>query len=364
MNGLKAAIISITLGLIVFAIPLSVFAITVEITATVIGCGDNIIQNAEQCDGSNLGGSSCTSRGFTGGTLSCTNACTFNTSTCESSSSGGGSSGGGSRWSSIPPTSIPYTPLIPTLPVIPNTNVIFSGRAYPFSRVNILKDGQLTLTTVADVDGNFMDTISGLSSGNYSFAAYAEDRNNIRSSLTTFSSPITSGFTTKIEDILIAPTIEVDKTQVKSGDLITIFGQSTPGSKINMSIDSKNEFSLRKISDSSGAYSINLDTSFLNKGLHHAATKAITGKAQSPFSNPIDFTVSTKNIFTELVKNLQLKGDLNDDGDVNLVDFSIGAYWYQRELSDSFKAIEADQLNGDGKIDLIDFSIIAFYWTG
>jgi hypothetical protein len=58
------------------------------------------------------------------------------------------------------------------------------------------------------------------------------------------------------------------------------------------------------------------------------------------------------------------KADLNCDGRVNLVDFSIAAYWYKRPLNDAFKAIEKDRLNGDGKIDLIDFSIMAYYWTG
>jgi hypothetical protein len=49
---------------------------------------------------------------------------------------------------------------------------------------------------------------------------------------------------------------------------------------------------------------------------------------------------------------------------VNLVDFSIAAYWYKRPLSADFKVKEAAKLNGDGKIDLVDFSIMAYYWTG
>ncbi len=59
-----------------------------------------------------------------------------------------------------------------------------------------------------------------------------------------------------------------------------------------------------------------------------------------------------------------MRGDLNGDGRVNLIDFSIAAYWYHRPLSQSFIKIEASSLNGDGKLDLIDFSIMAYYWTG
>jgi hypothetical protein len=47
-------------------------------------CGDGIVDSAEQCDGSNLGGKTCATvpGGFSGGTLSCTGACAFDTSGC------------------------------------------------------------------------------------------------------------------------------------------------------------------------------------------------------------------------------------------------------------------------------------------
>ena len=45
-------------------------------------CGNGIIETDEQCDGSNLGGSSCTSLGYSGGTLSCNGSCRFDTSAC------------------------------------------------------------------------------------------------------------------------------------------------------------------------------------------------------------------------------------------------------------------------------------------
>jgi hypothetical protein len=72
--------------------------------------------------------------------------------------------------------------------------------------------------------------------------------------------------------------------------------------------------------------------------------------------------VGTKNVLRG--KSKFLKGDLNKDGRVNLLDFSIGAFWYKTTLSTSFKEVERERLNGDGKMDLLDFSIMAFYWTG
>ena len=44
-------------------------------------CGNNKVETGEQCDGTALNGKSCTSEGFTGGTLKCTN-CNLDTSSC------------------------------------------------------------------------------------------------------------------------------------------------------------------------------------------------------------------------------------------------------------------------------------------
>ena len=48
------------------------------------GCGDGILNGAEVCDGSDLGGETCTSQGFHGGVLACNATCDgFDTSTCS-----------------------------------------------------------------------------------------------------------------------------------------------------------------------------------------------------------------------------------------------------------------------------------------
>lgn len=45
-------------------------------------CGDNVQQAEEDCDGSDMGGTSCTDLGFGGGFLYCYDNCTFDTSSC------------------------------------------------------------------------------------------------------------------------------------------------------------------------------------------------------------------------------------------------------------------------------------------
>jgi hypothetical protein len=45
-------------------------------------CGNGILESGEACDGSALGGQTCTGLGYGGGTLACSSSCTFNTSGC------------------------------------------------------------------------------------------------------------------------------------------------------------------------------------------------------------------------------------------------------------------------------------------
>ena len=255
---------------------------------------------------------------------------------------GGGSSGGGGSYE--------------------NAGVFFSGRAYPLSKISILKDGQLVLSTIAGPDSNFSATLGNLSSGDYTFSVYGEDKNGLRSSPFTFPIYITSNVTTSITGIFIAPTIAVDKSQVKLGDTIVIFGQSTPTAHVLISVNSVQEIFKSVSSDVDGVYLHNFDTSVLDLGSHSTKSKAIKNDDISPFSSTVSFVVGKDNI---LVDNKKLiKCDLNEDGRCNLIDFSIAAYWYKRPLSVEFAIRERAHLNGDGKIDLVDFSIMAFYWTG
>ena len=91
-------------------------------------------------------------------------------------------------------------------------------------------------------------------------------------------------------------------------------------------------------------------------------SKATAGSKVSSYSQAVTFNVGAQSVIK--TSTAVLKGDVNSDGKVNLVDFSIAAYWYKRPLSEAFKKIEKERLNGDGKLDLTDLSIIAYYWTG
>ena len=323
-----------------------VFAAEITATIKISLCGDGIIGEEEQCDGAALGGATCASRGFSSGELTCGLSCEFNTLSCyssgasSSSAAGGGGGGGGIAAQVV-------------------TNVIFSGRAYPKSVVTLLKDAQIAATTVAGEDAKFQITLSDLSGGNYIFSVYGEDKKSVRSSLLTFPVGVTSGVTTRVSGIFIAPTIAVDKSEVKRGDNIAIFGQSTPQTEITISVNSEEEFFNKTNSDKDGVYLYNFDTSVLEMGQHLAKSKSSLGGEISSFSKAVGFAVGAKTVMAEESKKTPEKGDLNSDKRVNLIDFSVAAYWYKRPSPPP----NAD-LNNDGKVNLVDFSIMAFYWTG
>jgi len=317
-------------------------ATSINVSANVQGlCGNSVIDSGEECDGSNLGGATCVSIGFGGGSLSCNANCTYNTSQCIST--GGG--GGGGFFAA------------------PETKVVLFGRAYPGMQVTVLKDAQIAAQILADPAANFRVAVSGLSEGGYIFGVYSEDDQGRRSSLLTFPVTVISGVTIEIGGIFIAPTISVDKSEVKRGDNIAIFGQSAPNSEITIAVNSDEEFFNKTDADQNGAYLYNFDTTPLSMEQHLTRSKSALNGEISSFSKTVSFAVGTKTIFAQLPGKCG-KADLNCDGRVNLVDFSIAAYWYKRPLSAEFKLKESERLSGDGKVDLIDFSIMAYYWTG
>lgn len=325
-----------------------------NVVATVVVitiCGNGVKEVGEDCDGADLNGTTCLSRGYIGGTLTCRPSCEFNTTSCTSAVTppiGGGGGGGGGGGAPA------YQP--------PQTTATFTGMAYPQSIVTLLKDGQIVASVKAGADAKFSISIVGLSSGNYLFGLYSEDYQSNRSNLLTFPVTVTTGVIIRASGIYISPTIAVDKSEVSKGETLAILGQTTPVSDVVISVHSTEELFFKTKTNSMGAYLYNLDTSFLELGEHLTKSKAMAGNEISPYSRAVDFTVikegaiSTKNKLTPKACG---RGDFNCDVRVNLVDFSVAAYWYKRPKP----PVKID-LNKDGKVDLVDFSILAYNWTG
>ncbi len=268
---------------------------------------------------------------------------------------GGGSSGGGSSGGGSPvPVDGPQQPR-PELPV--PTTVTFTGVSYPGGRVTVLRDGQAAGSTVAGPDARFQFSLVGLAGGSYIFSLYGEDTDGRRSSLLTFPLEVEEGTITTVGGIFIASTIDLDRDEVRRGETIKVFGQSAPNAAVTIAIHSEVELLATATSDFAGAYERSVDTAPLEVGDHSAKARAEAGEGSSPYGQSVGFRVGTRNVGrTNVCAN---RADFTGECRVNLVDFSILAYWYRRANPPA-----PLDLKLDGRIDIVDFSILAYAWTG
>ncbi len=137
-------------------------------------------------------------------------------------------------------------------------------------------------------------------------------------------------------------------------------GQSALRAEITIAVSSKKTFFAKAVSGNDGIYFYDLNTSDLDYGTYAVKAQTSAGnKLISEFSHSIEFQVGKKTIFEKPPAKCPVKADFNGDCKVDLIDFSILLYWFNKENPPA-----AIDLNLDGKIDIIDFSILAYYWTG
>ena len=247
---------------------------------------------------------------------------------------------------------------------VPNINdaAIFQGIAYRGSVISVLKNGVVIASLPANPDGTFDLHVQNISPGTYSFGIRAEDKDHLTSKLLIFTVYVSSGIATTISGILIPPTITSDKVEVKKGEMITFTGSGASNSEIRLSFASKVELLRKTTVNASGTWSYNLDTSLLDLGDYDAKARLLRTDNLSLYSDPLPFRIGdTTRLRTKpsALSGFRKRCDLNDDNRVNLLDFSIMAFWYKR-LGFPAKV----DLNTDNNINLTDLSILAYCWTG
>ena len=252
----------------------------------------------------------------------------------------------------------------------PSTRVILKGRAYPNAAITIFKDGSVVATPKAGLNANFEEEIS-VTGGIYTFSVYAIDSENRRSLTSSFTVSAPASMTTTISDIVIAPTIGADKSEVKVGNDIKFFGYSFPQSQVNVIINSETTIADKANSDKLGYWSYDLASGQLERGDHTTKSQTVTpDNLKSPFSDSLAFRVGDKDVSFGKLPSVPLlgigapvcnkNGDINNDKRVNIVDFSIMLYfWNQRNPKNP-----CADINRDGAVNLFDFSIMLFWWTG
>ncbi|MFA6272528.1 MAG: dockerin type I domain-containing protein [Patescibacteria group bacterium] len=248
----------------------------------------------------------------------------------------------------------------PQPPEEPKTVVQFTGLAYPNSELTLLRNGTF-LTNITTNSSAEFDIAIEMNPGTYTFTIYGEDVNGLAGPIFNISVTLNSGVTLSITGIFLGPTIEADRTSVKTGETITFSGYTAPNSQVDLFISPETVDSYSITSNNNGLWSLSLiaGEDLMNSGNHQARSNATSGNGDiSEYSKTITFTV------TEDVEpnpcELASPADLNCDGHVNLVDFSILMFYWQEKNPANARA----DINKDDIVNIVDFSIMMFYWTG
>jgi hypothetical protein len=236
--------------------------------------------------------------------------------------------------------------------------VIINGFAYPNSTVGILVDGNFFDTTRAENDGTYSITLDEIARGVYTFGVYAEGADDVRSSTFSTSFTVTGARTTSLSNINVSPSILVEPDPVDPGETLTVSGYSLPNANItiqNGRINTSNLLEYSATSDSGGRWSTTIDTTGFSTDTYQVRAKAEQdGGASTQFSEYTFYGVGQE-------ADVPLNADLNRDGFVNLIDFSILLFWWNGDGGDSDPPAD---INRDGTVSLTDFSILLFNWTG
>ncbi|TSC76186.1 MAG: cell wall-binding protein [Parcubacteria group bacterium Gr01-1014_31] len=236
-----------------------------------------------------------------------------------------------------------------------------SGTAYPGALVQLLKDGQFTVTTIAATDGTFTLRLANLTPATYRFIISATDSDGRRSDPMTVAATVTANTTTTIVGILLAPTIGTDKVEVRRGEAVVVSGQSAPGANVAILGDGPGdaEFFATQAAGADGRYRYEVDTGQLVLGGYRVRSRATVDGVNSPLNRGERFTVGERTVITPPQRSCDGPADFNHDCRVNIIDFSILVYWFYRP-----NPLSSVDLSSDGRVDLTDFSILIYHWTG
>ncbi|MCA9366481.1 DUF4215 domain-containing protein [Candidatus Kaiserbacteria bacterium] len=293
-------------------------------------CGDGVLQtvHGEECDdGNNDDGDFCGAD------------CTIE----PAGSGGGGSGGGGSRSSGGSNEDLG------------DTVVRVSGIAYPGRTVNILLDGDSVGTVRAASNGEFEFSMNA-DPGPATIGFWSTDAFGTRSITYTTTFDVTQGAVTNVNDVYLPPTIKVNDATIDPGAILTISGQAPPSRTVSVYLGS-NKIG-ENTANSQGDWSIAYDTTGLSSAEYVLKARYQSGSGslvtQSSYSSSLQ-------LFVGIDGSPGTPSDLNRDGRINLIDFSILIFWWQTSGGDSDPPAD---INGNGNVGLEDFSILLFNWTG
>lgn len=237
--------------------------------------------------------------------------------------------------------------------------VTITGFTSPRSMVTFLVDGKIAKTAVASSDGSYTVVLDLIARGAYTFGVYSTDAAKIKSSTFSTSFTVVGARASSLSNIMIPPSILVTPDPATPGTPVVLSGYTIPNATVTIENEKEGSAASRKVftgtTNANGAWSISVETNTFTNGNYKVRAKAAqTTGLQTNFSNYTIYGVGQ-------AASRALNSDLNRDGKVNLVDFSILLFWWGTAGGDSNPPAD---INSDAKVNLTDFSILLFNWTG
>jgi hypothetical protein len=264
---------------------------------------------------------------------------------------------------------VTVTATVPEKPQIEelDTIIIFRGISYPSSTLTIYQDGLILVQIITNTQAAF-DVSAIVEPGSHTYNIIGQDQDGLVGKESNFTLVLSEGTTTTISGIFLGPTITIDRTVITAGETTTVSGTTAPNSEVNVTLTASG------LGAAAGSPRVAVEVASADGNgrwlqLYNAddlAVDSYTAKAQA--TEPITNSVSefSNSVAFEVVGGVpdecagRVIADLNCDGYVNLVDFSILLFYWQSTNPSNPRA----DINTDGIVDIIDFSIMMYYWTG
>ncbi len=236
------------------------------------------------------------------------------------------------------------------------STVTLNGWAAPNSSIQVLKDGIKAATIQSRSSGAFSTQVNGLERGVYTFAASAKDGSGRSSGSVSTTLTLEQGTNNTISDIVVPPTLASIPVEPAVGDPLQLVGASVPNARVEVSMLLKSKDpvapSIYAASTSpAGEWHVEVPASAVSKGSYIVKARVIVSDTRKS-----DWGTTLILGIGEASNTAWGRSDLNHDGKVNLVDFSI--------LLTTWTADGIGDINKDGTTNLADFSIMLFDWTG
>lgn len=240
-----------------------------------------------------------------------------------------------------------------------DTKVVITGKAYPSSRVQILKDGQLLGIVNASGDASFRYEVVNATPGPTTLAFWSTDSKGTRSITQATSFQVTQNAVTYVNNIFLPPTMRAKLLKVPSGQKAHFEGTTAPNVMANVIANREKVPRGTATSTSSGEWSLDVSTENLTPEARHQffpyfSIESGAARQRSPLGLALSIYIGSGEPGTGGSGG---KGDVNSDAKINLQDLSIILSHWGQQFS------QAD-FNGNSKVDLPDLSIMLSHWTG